>query len=67
MKSFEKHITDNSKTTKESGKKSYCGKEVNLLWAFIDVEHAILNNQNGGRLLPCKSCVVEISKILTRQ
>lgn len=43
---------------------SYCGKVVSGTFHFIDPTHAILNNQQEGRLLICDSCRKKISDIM---
>jgi len=50
--------------TLEDFTKSYCGKHILNDWHFLEPTHAILNMQQGGRLLICKKCRKKINKIM---
>lgn len=45
-------------------KVSYCGKNVSGIWHFEDPTHAVLNNQQEGRLLICSKCRKNINQIM---
>lgn len=54
-----KHTHEEKKTT------SWCGREVSMEWAFVDLDHAAYSNLNQDRLIPCKKCVRAAIKALT--
>jgi len=50
--------------TLRDGTKGYCGKNIINEWHFLEPTHAILNNQQGGRLLICHACRKKINNIM---
>jgi len=50
--------------TLQDGKKSYCGKNLNAQFYFLEPSHAILHSQQGGMLLICDDCRKKINKIM---
>lgn len=44
---------------------SYCGEDISGTFHFLEPTHAILNNQNEGRLLICQKCRKAINKIMS--
>ncbi len=44
---------------------SWCGKKVALEWTFENIDHAVYNQLNEGRLTPCSDCVAKIVSLLT--
>jgi len=48
------------------GKIVWCGREDQATeFKFVDVTHAALNGEQGGRLQACPECVKEITKCLS--
>lgn len=48
---WEKHILNTKNTT-------WCGLPVAAAeWCFIDLDHAVINSKNGGRLTACPQCL----------
>ncbi|MBW5285982.1 hypothetical protein [Burkholderia gladioli] len=36
---------------------SWCGRNIRSEFHFLDLDHAVENNRQGGRLVPCAACV----------
>lgn len=50
-----RHTHEEMKTT------SWCGRQLwGYEWAFVDIDHAVYNAMNSGRLLACKECVAKV-------
>jgi len=64
MESYRKCVRNNEATEKNGRETCYCGRDVGFEFHFVNVEHAVRNNQEGGRLLICKKCSKEIYKIM---
>lgn len=61
MSDYINHILQ---TSKDKEHLAWCGKKLYGEFVFVDIDHAVYNNINGGRLLPCKKCVSVIIKHL---
>lgn len=49
------------------GKTVWCGREDQTMeFKFVDITHAALNGEQGGRLLACPECVKEITRCLSK-
>lgn len=44
---------------------SWCGRELEE-WHFVDVDHAALNGEQGGRLQACPECSNAVIAALTK-
>ncbi len=51
---YQKHIAD---THSERAGKSLCGADIQVEWAFMNVDHAFQNARNEGRNVPCPDCL----------
>ena len=36
--------------------RTWCGHKISLQFTFVDIEHALVNARNKGRLLTCPEC-----------
>jgi len=66
MKEYEKHIISEGVFIQSSRVFSHCGKEINDIWSFQNVEHALLSIEDESRVVPCKKCIKEILKIFKK-
>ena len=46
-------------------KTSWCGVDLNLDWAFENIDHAAYNGRAQGRLVACRACTDAVIKCLT--
>ncbi|MBA1366799.1 hypothetical protein [Burkholderia gladioli] len=43
---------------------SWCGRNIRSEFHFLDLDHAVENNRQGGRLVPCPACVAAATAYL---
>lgn len=43
---------------------SWCGRNIRPEFHFLDLDHAVENNRQGGRLVPCPACVAAATAYL---
>ena len=60
MREYEKHIAH---THKEKEGTSWCGEKI-YEWAFVNIDHAVYNTYNMGRLIPCERCAAAVAGYL---
>ena len=63
MSEVVKHIMHTNADNKGT---SWCGRQL-FGFNFINIDHAIYNIINEGRLLACKKCINKIIKIMRSQ
>ena len=44
---------------------SWCGRQIGTFeWVFVSVDHALYNQMNQGRIMPCDACMAAIIEVL---
>lgn len=61
------HIKHIRQTHAERKQLAWCGRSVEIEWAFVDIDHAAYSQLNNDRLLPCKDCLKAVVKALYHQ
>lgn len=56
MKEYQKHIKDERTSRVEKKDISFCGENINMVWAFTGVSHYVASRQCKDRLLCCPKC-----------
>jgi len=44
------------KCIRRADSKAFCGRDITHDWAFVDLQHALRTEEQGGRLVPCAEC-----------
>ena len=58
------HMTCVRHTHEDKKRMSWCNRELVGEFYFLDIDHAVYNRMNEGRLTTCRDCVREIKKYL---
>lgn len=56
------HCIGFGNAVRTDGKQTWCGRNERPF--FIDIDHATLNGEHGGRLVACRECVAIIYNAL---